>query len=629
MIPSLRLILLRTVAMNEYGFIILKLKLTGKDIPTAEIDFKRGVNVITGASNTGKSFILNCIDYMFGAGEIPKSIPEAKPYDSISLTIESNSKHKQYHLKRALHKFGVITVSTNDSDADFILQPKLDSKSDKDNISLFLLRLSGLEHRKVKRNLNNVTDNLSFRDISHLCIIHEEKIITERSPIFTNNGYKATKEKSVFSLLLTGEDDSNLVSTEEKKLSKAKKIAKVELLEELIRNASNNKKNPERFETESQIDKLELYYKKLQEQLEPLKSNINSKEKLRHSLWKEAQLLSSNLNTKRVLLERFELLERKYNSDLERLGSTIEANSIFTNLPSIDCFFCEAVPEHQNNVAIKNYDSDIVEISCVQERNNIIVLKEELILTVSEVKKTIYELVNLLSEAKSKLIIINNEIEEDLKPDINEIISIIGLTQNAIFEQKNKLKDIERIDLLRQKLVSIDELVDEKSQSNENNNTLIINEIEIICKGIEDRLVEWNLFESKHTRVVFNYESKVWDFIIEGQERGAYGKGVRALTYTAFSLSLLSYCSKKVKPFSGLLVIDSPLVAFKERKPNIVNENQSIKFNFFNDILSTFENEQVIIFENVEIPETLKSNMHFIEFSGNKKIGRYGFIPIN
>lgn len=58
--------------MNEYGFIILKLKLTGKDIPTAEIDFKRGVNVITGASNTGKSFILNCIDYMFGAGEILK-----------------------------------------------------------------------------------------------------------------------------------------------------------------------------------------------------------------------------------------------------------------------------------------------------------------------------------------------------------------------------------------------------------------------------------------------------------------------------------------------------------------------------------------------------------------------------
>ena len=153
--------------------------------------------------------------------------------------------------------------------------------------------------------------------------------------------------------------------------------------------------------------------------------------------------------------------------------------------------------------------------------------------------------------------------------------------------------------------------------------------MELICKDIEDRLLNWNLFDNEHTRVTFNYESKVWDFIIAGQGRGAYGKGVRALTYTAFSLSLLNYCVKQSKPYSGLLLIDSPLVAFKERKLDIVNTNQSIKFNFFNDVLSTFKNQQVIIFENVDIPENLKKYMHIIEFSGNKKIGRYGFIPMN
>lgn len=615
--------------MNEYGFIILNLTLLGKDIPPAEIVFERGLNVITGASNTGKSFILNCIDYMFGAGETPKNIPEAKSYDSILLTIETNSKHKQYHLKRALHKFGVITVSTNDSEEDFILQPKLDSKGDKNSISSFLLTLSGLEYKKVRKNSDNATDNLSFRDISHLCVIHEEKIITEKSPIFTSNGFKSTKEKSVFSLLITGEDDSSLISNEEKKLSKAKQTAKAELLEELIQNVSSNQENSDIFEVENQIIKLELHYAKLKDQLEPLKSKITLQQNSRYMLWEEAQYLNSHLNTKRVLLERFELLEKKYNSDLERLGSTIEANSIFDSLPSINCFFCEAIPKHQNNSTIKSYDSNIVELSCLQERNSIKVLKEELILTMNEVKETIYKLTISLLDTKKNLKLIESEIEEDLKPNINENVNTMELIQNAVFEQKNKLKDIERIDLLRKKLTDINKLVNDKSQSNRNNNTLVTSEIEIICKEIEDRLVEWNLFEGENTRVAFNYESKTWDFIIAGQERGAYGKGVRALTYTAFSLSLLNYCAKERKPYSGLLVIDSPLVAFKERKPNIINTNQSIKFNFFNDILSTFKNEQVIVFENVDVPNNLKNSMHLIEFSGNKEIGRYGFIPVN
>ncbi|WP_201589037.1 SMC family protein [Psychrobacter fozii] len=615
--------------MNKYGFIILKLTLVGKDIPDAEINFKRGVNVITGASNTGKSFILNCIDYMFGAGETPKNIPEAKPYDSIFLTIESNNENKKYHLKRSLHKFGVITVSTDNIDGDFILQPKLDSKSDKDSISLFLLRLSGLEHKKVRKNLNNVTDNLSFRDISHLCVIPEEKIITESSPIFTSNGFKATKEKSVFSLLLTGKDDSNLISTEEKKLSNAKKAAKIELLEELIQNTSNNKENSRNFEIEDQIKKLDLYYGQLKDQLKPLKSKITLQENSRNILWEEIQYLNSHLNSKNVLLERFELLEKKYNSDLERLDSTIEANSIFDNLPSIDCFFCEAIPEHQNKSVIKSYDSNIVELSCLQESNSIKTLREELILTMSGVKENIYKIKASFSEKKLQLALIENEIEQELKPYINKTINLIESTQNAIFEKKSKLKDIERIDLLRKKLFDIDQLVEDRGQSNSNNSALITNGMELICKDIEDRLLNWNLFDNEHTRVTFNYESKVWDFIIAGQGRGAYGKGVRALTYTAFSLSLLNYCVKQSKPYSGLLLIDSPLVAFKERKLDIVNTNQSIKFNFFNDVLSTFKNQQVIIFENVDIPENLKKYMHIIEFSGNKKIGRYGFIPMN
>lgn len=58
--------------MSDYGLTILELALTGKDTSKASITFEKGLNVITGASDTGKSFILQCIDYMFGAKNPPK-----------------------------------------------------------------------------------------------------------------------------------------------------------------------------------------------------------------------------------------------------------------------------------------------------------------------------------------------------------------------------------------------------------------------------------------------------------------------------------------------------------------------------------------------------------------------------
>ncbi|AAZ17892.1 hypothetical protein Psyc_0018 [Psychrobacter arcticus 273-4] len=213
--------------MTNFGFKILSLSLEGEGLRPAVVNFTDGLNVITGASNTGKSFILNCIDYMFGAGEIPKSIPEAELYESVHLTIKTNGDNKKYYLKRALHKFGVVTVST--SDDTFILQPKLDSKSNKDNISLFLLRLTGLVNKKVRTNKKNSTDNLSFRDLAHLCLIHEEKIITEKSPLFTSRKTAETKAKSVFSLLLTNIDDSELIPIEDDKLDPCCQIRTVKL----------------------------------------------------------------------------------------------------------------------------------------------------------------------------------------------------------------------------------------------------------------------------------------------------------------------------------------------------------------------------------------------------------------
>ena len=62
----------------ETGFIIKELRLIGESVEKASIVFEKGVNIITGPSNVGKSYIFQCFNYMFGSSKPPKSIKEAR-----------------------------------------------------------------------------------------------------------------------------------------------------------------------------------------------------------------------------------------------------------------------------------------------------------------------------------------------------------------------------------------------------------------------------------------------------------------------------------------------------------------------------------------------------------------------
>ena len=65
------------------GFIITKLKLKGNSLPSAEIQLESGVNIITGPTNTGKSYIFECINYMLGSSKKARDIKEARLYSNI------------------------------------------------------------------------------------------------------------------------------------------------------------------------------------------------------------------------------------------------------------------------------------------------------------------------------------------------------------------------------------------------------------------------------------------------------------------------------------------------------------------------------------------------------------------
>src|SRR5690349_13107384 len=65
------------------------LTFTGKDKQPTAVSFKPELNVLWGASNTGKSFTVKTVDFMLGGGSALPEITEREGYDRawLSLTL--------------------------------------------------------------------------------------------------------------------------------------------------------------------------------------------------------------------------------------------------------------------------------------------------------------------------------------------------------------------------------------------------------------------------------------------------------------------------------------------------------------------------------------------------------------
>jgi len=324
--------------LSKYGFKLIRLSLTGRGLKDATISFSEGLNVIYGPSDTGKTFIVQCIDFIFGGMTAPKAIPEAKGYDRISLVISPWDSPEELELTRSL-KGGRLMLSAEGHPLRQ-LSGKHSAKN-VDSVSRFLLYLTGLDGKRVRKNQDGVTDSLSFRDLSRLVIVDEEAVIGQISPYFSGQFTLKTKERSVFRLLLTGVDDSSITAIEDTKISKARKEAKGEVIQQLLDESSK-----ELDEMELQLDESAVRQanEDVLTELDEVKAEIaveqdaiNALERQRRSLWEDDKRAQSQLAVLSELRTRFGLLNDQYRSDLARLDAISEAGFRLAQMPEEIC----------------------------------------------------------------------------------------------------------------------------------------------------------------------------------------------------------------------------------------------------------------------------------------------------
>lgn len=147
-------------------------------------------------------------------------------------------------------------------------------------------------------------------------------------------------------------------------------------------------------------------------------------------------------------------------------------------------------------------------------------------------------------------------------------------------------------------------------------------EAEAFSQEVETLLRAWHF--PGLDRVTFSESDQ--DIVISGRTRASHGKGVRAIAHAAFNLALLKSCLKGEMPHPGFVLIDSPLVVYREPDTDEGGFSHDVKDAFYRSIAEEFRASQVIIFENEDPPSDLGADANIIRFTGASH-GRQGFIP--
>lgn len=229
-----------------------KIIVTGSGKTDSIIDLSNGVNIIYGPSNTGKTYIVRCIDYMFGSDKEPIDISAGYQYIKIIVKTARGTLTMS-------RKIGENKIQVDSTDSK-ISSGKYSSRASKKNydktINSVWLSLIGIdEMHEIIGNERFGKKVLSWRTFSHMFMLTETKIISENSAILSERYTNNTAELTSLIFLLSGKDFSESEAKDSKEIKEAKKNAvKAYINKELFRLSERNQELLDQLKENPNVD---------------------------------------------------------------------------------------------------------------------------------------------------------------------------------------------------------------------------------------------------------------------------------------------------------------------------------------------------------------------------------------
>lgn len=598
----------------------------GERFPAALINFDQSLTVVCGASDTGKSFLVESIDFLLGGKDL-RIIPELEGYEKARIVIESSEKG-MWTFERSVaggnYKIFEGDVST---DPDIQASGKIKVKHAaglEDNISGWLLGTLNLLRKSIRKNAQGDCRSLSFRDIARFVIVDEREIIRQDSPFLTGQYVSKTAEISALKFMLTGVDDSSIIHSNARKQSESHEQAKIELLEQWISDLEIKitEKGLERGELSEQLEKLNLSISSGRQQIQLAQSQLNEMLENRRNIAQSREEIKDRLDDITNMLARFDLLKSQYLSDLNRLMAIEESGSLFVHYERVICPLCGTPPGvQQGNENCENHVESTV-IAAIAEMEKIKVLASDLNSTITALHEESAYFSKELVKTEEQFSLVDIDIKKSLAPELSGVqydYTLLIDKRSEVLSHLSFFTSLDKLVLQREELFEENEgleLVDKKITTK-----LPTQALQDFSKKVERILEAWDFPD---TGSVY-FDEKYMDFVINGKLRGNRGKGLRAITHAAVTLGLLEYCKEHSLPHPGFVVLDSPLLAYyKPEGESDSLKGSALKQKFYKYLLEEHSDSQVIIVENEHPPEIFADQLGLTIFTKNPIHGRFG-----
>lgn len=589
------------------SFYIEKIIVTGSGKTDSIIELSNGVNIIYGPSNTGKTYIVKCIDYMFGSEREPIDISTGYQYIKIIVRTQCGT----ITMSRKIGE-NKIEVSSNDNN---VPSGKYATKASRTNydktINSVWLSLIGINDLHfVISNENYKKQILSWRTFSHMFMLTETKIISEYSAILSGRDTSNTAVIASLIFLLSGQDFAETETKDTKEIKEAKKNAvKAYINKELFRLSERNQELLAQLKENPNID-IAVEIEKIMAEISTNEKRINSSIEENQKILAQLYEKNENLSECNVLLNRYDELTTQYDADLKRLNFIVDGEANLNASFSTHCPFCDGevvVKKNQNYIDAAKSDYKKIKLQAKDLESASKELRSEKLSLEQEIG-------TLMAKKKS----IEELIEKELKPQVFNLKEKLSTYKDAIECQKEidilkKLSEQKTADMIEN---DTDEESELKFKVKEHLDYSFINEL---SNGIKSFLENCNY--DNLLSVIFDKADM--DIVINGKKKSSNGKGYNAYFNSVVAIVLSRYMESKAKYSPDFLVLDSPILSLKEKETK--KPSETMRNTLFENIVDNQKGIQTIVIEN-EIPEINYKDANIIHFTKEKNNGRYGFL---
>jgi hypothetical protein len=461
---------------------------------------------------------------------------------------------------------------------------------------------------------------ISAGPLRHWSMLSQTSIVAKESVLGDSN---ARMERSAaLALMLSGVDDTAIeigISTDARRAAGGGADAMRGMIESLRVDLPPDTPKKDVEEALARVDET------LQALSQQQKSRAQALEAVRSELAQTSAELRScetGLAQSAGLVNRFKLLQQKYDSDFDRLVSLDEGSAVYLLLDDVPCPLCGTTLPHQTRASLGSPNVvDMQRRAIAAEAAKIDKQRTGLAAALSYETGQLHSFVAkrevlraaLQSQGARERRMIGSGIEE-FKVSATEL----ARRRTELYTQARAFEEIARLtaEAARLQTVSVGKNSRIERQLTQDGLELSDHVLQLIHA--------WG-FES--IRQV-TFDAAAFDIKVDGRRRTSFGQGVRALFLAAYYVALLKYAEKVGHPHPGFVVIDSPLKPFSDRKqgdPDV--PMTTVNMRFYSWLADWCGPGQVVILENEEPPAELKPTLLPLEFTKVQGVGRPGFFP--